>query len=269
MNEVDAHDTTIAGIEVRRTFDPEEVNSILNHESVFPSITLPGLESLDARNILRNRDNVALLFGDDGCILFCYASAATYEIHTNFVRHSRHVGRGRRILDAARLAADYMFLRTDCLMLTTRTPKFNRAARLMLNNLGWNLDFRLDHSGWATDEGAVGASFHSLSYLDWFRRRDFSGDGRLFHELLNREFQRCGVSRRQCPEEHCHDHSVGLAWRMIQCGQPDKALMLYNVWAARSGYTPFVPIRKNPILIDNGDAVIELRDKNLRAILCR
>src|SRR5882724_9813525 len=70
--------------EVVRSFDAADINPILNDPSILPSVTIPGIEVIDAAPIVADPRNV-LLMAEGGGILFIADEPAIYEVHTNFL----------------------------------------------------------------------------------------------------------------------------------------------------------------------------------------
>jgi hypothetical protein len=265
---------------LRRTFDAGEVNPILNHESVFPFITLPGFKSIDASGILAEKDqagnprNVCLM-ADRGCLLFCQVEPGIYEAHTNFIRikHGERKGtEGVYTRDACLAAYRWMFTHTDCMVLQGKIPSFNRALKIFAPLLGWQIEF--ERKGiWPHKSDLVDVHFVSLHYDDWFRKTDdLAETGREFHRRLEEEFVRHGIEHRQHAEELCHDKAVGVCAEMLFNGQIAKGIVLYNRWARFAGYRTIELIVGNQsdvLLLDIGDAVLRLLKDDFKAIICR
>lgn len=259
---------------LRRTYDADEVNPILNHESVFPSITLPGFKSIDATPILEDKRNVVLM-ADRGCILFCQIEPGIYEVHTNFikVKHGERKGtEGVYTRDACLFSYRWMFTHTDCMVLQTKIPAFNRAARIFAPLLGWQVEF--ERKGvWPHKTDLVDVQFASLRYDDWFRKTDdLAETGREFHRRLEDEFERWGIEHKAHPEDESHDKAVGACAEMVFNGQPAKAIVLYNRWARFAGYRPIdliVGNQSDVLLLDIGEAVLQLIPDGFKALICR
>jgi hypothetical protein len=58
---------------------------------------------------------------------------------------------------------------------------------------------------------------------------------------------------------------------MLLGGQPEKAVMLYNLWARFAGYGIIGLISRNPLVIDMGEALIHVRpaEQTFKVIQCR
>lgn len=278
---LDPNPTALRGLTgpdmLRRTFDAAEVNPILNHESVFPFVSLPGFTSLDVAPLLEEKDqfgnfkNVALM-GDRGCILFFQLEPGIYEVHTNFIRLQKSARAPHYIFDACKAAARWMFTRTDAMTLQTRVPAFNRVARLAIPRCGFQLQFERKEI-YPHKNDLVAVTFWALTYERWFQITDeLIETGREFHRRLEREFARHEVSHRVHRDEDIHDRAVGGCCEMIFAGQMLKGVVLYNRWARFAGYRPIELIANNAadvLLLDIGDAVLRLADNDFKAVLCR
>ncbi len=226
---------------------------------------MPGQPAMDAGPLLENANNV-LLACDGGGIIFAMHEPGIYEVHTNFMKAYR----GHYAIAASLAAYRWMFTHTDCMTLLTTVPAFNKAADRFCAIVGATKEFeRKEH--WPTSEGFIPSSFWSLRYDDWLRKTDaLVASGHEFHERLDAEFVRHGVTNRQAhKDEDCHDRNVGAAAEMIYGGQPEKAVILYNRWARFAGYGPIALIARNPLMIDIGDAVLQVLDHSFKAIKCR
>lgn len=249
---------------ITRRFDATEINAILNHPSVFPMVSLPGIERFDLTPLLQDPRNVCLM-ADGGGIIFCWHEPGIYEVHTSFLETHR----GRNALKASLAAYRWMFTHTDCMTLLTRVPSNNPSAENFCKIVGATREFERK-AAWPTNEGRVDISFWSLRYDDWVRKTpSLKKSGHLFHGRLTEEYKRLGRIEEIHPEEDCHDLHVGACAEMIYGGQMDKAVILYNRWARFSCYGLISLIAHNPPMIDIGEAVLQITDKNFKVILCR
>jgi hypothetical protein len=111
--------------------DAQFLNSIVNHPAVYPWVCGPLTTPLDATALVADESNI-LLRTTHGAFLFLREGPGKYEVHTQFLPE----GRGTA-LAAAREAADFMFTRTDCCILTTMVDESNRIARLLTLRSGF------------------------------------------------------------------------------------------------------------------------------------
>lgn len=251
-----------------RTFDPNDVNPILNHPSILPLITVPGVDTIDVTALITDPRNVFLLaphaseIAPCGCIAFCIQEPRLYEVHTNFLPEHR----GRGALRASLAAYRWMFTHTDCMALQTRVPAFNKAAERFCMIVGATREF--DRKAvWPTKEGPVDMSFWSLRYPDWVRKTpSLNASGRTFHQRLEAERIRHGIQEPQHADEDCHDRYVGACVETIYGGQPEKAVALYNRWAAFAGYGAIALIARSPLVIDIGEALLQVGHDDFKVI---
>jgi hypothetical protein len=247
---------------VERTFDVEAVNAILNHPTVLPAITVPGRTGpIDATALIENTHNFFMM-APGGCIAFCQDEPGIYEVHTNFLPEYR----GRIALRASEQAYHWMFMNTDCMILQTRVPAPNVAADMFCRLIGATKQFTRK-SIWPTEKGLVDLDFWQFPYQDWIRRApSVNMSGRRFHEKLESERIRHRLEHPLHPDEECHDRYVGACVEMIYAGQPDKAVVLYNRWASFSGYGKIALIARSPLVVDIGDAVLQVLDNDFRVL---
>lgn len=252
--------------EIRRSFDASEINAIINDPDVFAFVTVPGLDRIDATELVADPRNV-LIMAEGGGVLFLWQEPGIYEVHTNFLKAHR----GLHALGVSLAAYRWMFTHTDCMTLLTRVPAFNKAADRFCAIVGATKEFERK-AVWPTKNGPVDMAFWSLRYDDWIKQTpDLIASGRAFHDRLDAEFARHGVERQNAhADEDCHDLHAGAAAEMIYGGQPEKAVILYNRWARFAGYGLIALIARNPLVVDIGDAILQVLDgQTFKAIKCR
>jgi hypothetical protein len=249
---------------IRRTFDPLEVNAILNDPEVFKWIKLPGIDKIDiSEQILELRNHFLIVRG--GCVVFSQQEPGVYEVHTNFLADYRGSNAIRQSLAAYR----WMFTRTDCMILQTKVPASNRAAEMFCRVVGATRDFERK-AVWPSDDGPVDISYWTLSYEDWIRKTpSLMKSGKEFHERFDQERARFGLTEENHPDEDCHDRYVGACAEMIYGGQPEKAVALYNRWARFAGYGLISVLSRNPLIIDISSAALLIEDRNFTVIKCQ
>lgn len=248
---------------MRRSLDPAEINAIFNDPEVFRWIKLPGLEKIDATDLVFELRNYFLI-ANGGCLAFIYQEPGVYEVHNNFLKEFR----GRNALRESMAAIYWMFTHTDCMTLLTKVPEFNKGAEVMSRAVGGTKDFERKNT-WPTDDGSVDVSYWSLKYEEWVKRTpSLMGVGREFHDSLEVQLARHGVTENH-PDEDCHDLYVGACVETIRGGQPDKAVALYNRWAKFAGYETISLVSRDPIIIDISSAILLLEDKTFRIMKCR
>lgn len=250
---------------IRRSFDAAEINVVLNDPSVFEAIKLPGMSpDIDVSAVLHNPANV-LLMAEGGGIIFAQQEPGIYEVHTSFLEHHR----GRNAIRASQEAYRWMFTHTDCMILQTKVPAFNKAADSFCRLVGAIKDFER-RNVWLTDAGPVDMSYWTLKYEDWIRKTpSLKESGKAFHHRLDEERDRLGFPDDSHPDEDCHDLYVGVCAETIYAGQPEKAVALYNRWAKFSGYGPITLVSRSPLLIDIGTSLLQVQNDNFKIIQCR
>jgi hypothetical protein len=268
-NEIDiglsSESAIIARPIVHREFDPSPINAILNHPEVFPFITLPDTEcAADAAAAISDPRNVFLVV-DGGCMFFEWQEPGLYEIHTNFIPGHR----GKYAYHAIQEMFRWMFVRTDAMMILTRVPDSNAAAKSMARRCRFSFEFRRENI-WPTTNGPVGMDYFALPYEEWAKSCGaFVQSGKFFHERLDHEFERHGRPAHDHPDEEAHDRLVGAAFEMILAGQPEKAVGLYNRWGRFAGYGPIALVSRNPAVVDIGEAVLLMDKPEFKVLKCR
>src|SRR6201996_6180162 len=173
---------------IRRTFDPAEVNAVLNDPEVFRWIKLPGIENVDATELVFELRNYCLI-ANGGVLIFVCQEPGVYEVHNNFLEAHRGLNAVKGTLAALR----WVFTHTDAMIIQTRVPEFNKGAENMARHVGGVKDFERP-AAWPTDNGSCAVSYWSLSYENWLKRTSsLMVLGREFHQKLDAEFDRLGV----------------------------------------------------------------------------
>ena len=254
--------------EPRRSFDAAEINRILNDPGVFPAITKPGIETFDLTEFIRNPANYVLMV-EGGGVIFApdLPGSGLYEVHTNFLPDHR----GNHAVHASLACYRWMFTHTDCMMLQTRVPAFNKAAERFCKFVGASLWFERKDA-WPTADGACDVRFYVLSYMDWANKyaEPLIESGKAFHERFEQECERLGQPNGfRHHDELCHDLHVGACAEMIYGGQPEKAVVVYNRWARFAGYPQIALLQRNPLVLDVGEGVIVVENNSFKVVKCR
>ena len=253
---------------IARSFDPGDINPIVNDPAVHPVVMLPGDGAVDLSGVIADHRNV-LISVAGGAILFLHdAEPGRYEVHTAFLPEFR----GRYAIDASRLAYRAMFTGTDCFTILTRIPVFNRPAALAARHVGFVPLFER-RDAWPRPDGtACALRFYQLTYDDWLRTdaAHLEQSGHAFHVHFEAERARHGITGpRNHPDDVCHDVAAGACIETIYAGQPEKAIMIYNRWARFSGYQQISLIARSPLVIDIGEALLMLGDRSFKVIKFR
>lgn len=234
--------------------------------------------SVDATSVVENIDNV-LLMVDGGGIIFVKQEPGIYDVHTALLKPPRNKkveerlefrGLGAQVAANACLSAyRWMFMHTDCMILQTKAPDFNRAVIVFAPLVGWKFEFERKEV-WPTENGHADMSYFSIRYDDWVRTAPgLIERGRSFHKKLDDEFEQRGIPFENHPEDDVHHRYVGACAEMIYGGQPEKAVILYNRWARFSGYAPISILSLNPLVLNIETASLLIEDQTFTVIKCQ
>lgn len=260
------------GALVTRSFDATAFNAICNDPAVAPWVTLAPGQVIDVAPLLEGNSPHVLLMAEGGGVIAICHDIGIYEIHTAFLKPDRAKlsTAGPHIRNVCLAAYYWLFTHTECWMLLTRIPAHNRAAVIFAPLVGWVKEFERKNI-WPTASGEkVDLTFWSIRYDDWVRKTPgLMQSGKWFHQRLDAEMARHGVTHPRHADEDCHDLHVGAAIEMIFAGQLDKAMILYNRWAKFAGYGPISLVARNPCVIDIGDALLQCANDTFKVIKCR
>lgn len=239
-----SHDPVVAPprerIPVRRSFDPLDIGSILNEP-----------EAEYASSIVSDERNVLLV---PGPFLFVWYEPGIYEIHGNLPSDA---------FEAIR----WMFTHTDCMTIHARIPVFVQTNIDVLSGI-FTKEF--ERKGvWPTNDAPADVTFWSLRYDDWVRKTpELKESGRHFFDHLKAEFERKNATVEFAGEECC-DQYLGACIEGIYGGQIDKAIVLFNRWARFASHGAMALSSRKPIVIDIGNAVLQILDNTFKVILVR
>lgn len=249
---------------IERWFSADRLNAVVNDPSIYPWVCGEHVGHLDLRPVIDDRRNV-LLMGEHGGVLFVLLQPGIYEAHTQVLP----AGRGRWCLDMVNEALAWMFCRTDAVEIMTRCPQGNVAAKALARAIGGCYEFT-NPNGWVFNRKPIPADIFALRIQDWMRTAEFlPAIGHDFHERLDEQYRALGVVSGVHPDDAIHDRYVGAAAAMIMGGQPHKAVIFYNRWAALAGYAPIALLREAPIRVDIRDAVLEVNGGTFEVTECR
>ena len=248
-----------------RSFDAKDINAVLNSAEVFNWVAGPNDTVLDAGPLLEDHRNILLTPGNHmGGLIFVFCEPGIYEVHNNWLS----IARGQYAHCATLAALRWMFTRTEAMMILTRVPAFNRPAAQLAAAVGGVKEFERAKA-YPTKDGPVDVSFWSLRYEDWVRRTPALAEvGKMFHVKLHAEVARLGGSEEHHPDEECHDRAVGAAFEMVYAGQVEKGVWLYNRWARWAGYQQIALVAKEPLLINIGNALLQVVGDTFKVIRC-
>lgn len=241
---------------IRRSFDAQAFNALINHPDVRPGVGGEGV--LDLAPVVMNPAN-HLLMADGGGFLLVNLGGGTYEVHSQFLPEHR-----AGAIQAMREGMEYMFERTDCQRLLTRVPDGNLGAKGIARAGGFRELFRRD------DERCGPTSFQGLGLLEWAMRAPrIDADGARFHDAIEAAKVAQGSVLPVHPVDEAHDRAVGATYRMVRAGNVQKGVDFYNSWALFAGYAPVTLISANPPVIDVVDAVVGWSGSDMEVLLCR
>ena len=117
---------------VRRSFDGEFLNRVVNDPAVLPYVSLGLVETLDMRPFVADERNY-FLANEWGGFLLLNEGDGVYDLHSQFLPQ----GRGIAVLQAAADAQRFMFTETDCMAVKTFCPQGNPAAKALARRGGF------------------------------------------------------------------------------------------------------------------------------------
>lgn len=216
---------------IRRTFDADAANQILNHPEVRPWVADMKEGPIDITGHAKSQTNI-LLLGDDnkGCQLFFKIMEGIYEVHTAILPEAR----GQWAKDFVEATRHYVFTRTDCAEVMTRVPEGHKAAEAIAKHVGMKKEFRREDG--CMFHGKVHAvDVYSSRIQDWVPNAPFLEDrGVWLHEKMAKEAERLGIAQPPHGDDANHNRYVGAALEMVWGGQYQKAAAFYNRWAFTS-----------------------------------
>lgn len=270
MNGHELHRFPKSGGIFRETESATEINRILNDPCVFPDISIPDQKPFDVGPLIGDPRFVFLRV-EGGVVIFSpdnETGSGLYEVHTNFLEDYR----GKYAIEASLQAYRWMFTHTNCVMLQTRVPAFNKAAEGFCRSVGAWLWFERSEV-WPTKQGNVDCKFYAMSIHDWMRKHPgpLIESGKAFHVRLEQEYERHGFAHEPHRDEKAHELAVGACAEMVYGGEPEKAVLLYNLWARVAGYQELRLISKNPLVIDIGESILQVlpAERTFKVIQCR
>lgn len=239
-----------------RTFDPTFLNQVANHAEVRP--WLAGEGEIDLSGAIANPANFALVNGSGGFLLTPNAPGV-YEVHSLFLPEGR--GESVKFMDECQ---EWMFTRTDCIAITSKVPKANRAAKGFAIRGGLSVLFERN------DEALGPCEYVELPMMKWaMNNKSLESFGEHFHDKLEAAKKDSGSELVVHPHDHAHERAVGAAFLMIERGQAVKGVEFYNRWATLAGYAPIRLLSLSPVTVDVVDAVVGFGDHGMEIYLCR
>ena len=226
---------------LERHTDAKRINEIVNHPSILPWVR-GNHDKLDLTNVAKNPKNVCLV-GEHGCVLFIKHQPGVYEFHTSVLPE----GRGQWMIEKSKQCFRWMFTRTDAFELMTQCPDGNIAAKAGARAVGCSMMFRT-RPIWPTDKGLVSVDVWSIILQDWIKQTpELAETGELFHNELQEKYIALGKTDPIHEEDVVHNQYAGVTCEMMEHGQVNKAVSVYNRFAALSGYKS-ISVEWEPII---------------------
>jgi hypothetical protein len=224
---------------------------------------MPDAAAIDASEQVADLNNV-LLIADGGAILFVWQEPGIYEARVGFIDGSD----AGHVLSLAK-ACDYMFLQTDAMQLLFMVPNVNLALERLCSEVGATYEF-FRNQLWPTKDGVYNINFWAFRYDDWLRKSSRMLErGYEFAVRLAQEKIRLGQDEEMPRLETCLYRALGQLSAMIEGGQGEKGIILYNRFARFAGF-PFVAlVARNPLMIDFGDMLVQYKNGDFKGILVR
>lgn len=207
-------------------------------------------DGIDLVPFLADERNIALLAYDSevrGAILFAWMEPGVYEVHTMCKRDARGAKYVRAVRDAIRI----MFTMSDAIELYTRVPRENNAALGLVRLVYGKKQF----------VRADGTPMYALRFWDWLWSPlglPLAERGKWFHNRLEEQFVAQGRGHEQHEDSEDHNRVVGVVSEMILACLIEKGLILYNRWAKLAGYEGCSVVVPVPLVLNIGDALIQI-----------
>ena len=219
--------------------DIEQIEAIVNDHRIIEGITNDdSVRPLRAAPWLENGNFVLV---DDGC---CFIAISLgdyrYAVHTNIL--PEHPGHAKARL--ARAALRYAFVRMPVVEMVTAVPTNNMHVAAFAGWMGFRFRYERPHV-WPKGGHWYGLEFYALGLEEWIEAGHCQKLGATFHHRLEEL-----VGRSEHVPDPMHDCYVGAAVELIQAGQPERAVAVYNHWARCSGYEEVALVSHDPLVID-------------------
>lgn len=247
--------------DVERSYDAVRLNEILNDPIVRRDVADQIEGALDLADAIADTRNI-LLMGAHGCCLFYYVMDCLYEVHTQILSS----GRGEWACDFVQDCAEWMFTHSDALELITRVPVTHLGARALTKSVGATLEFTRNDC--CIFRGAhIPVEIYSLRLQDWMAKATYLAPyGECFHDHLNAEAGRIGISAPPHAEDENHNQYVGACLKMFFGGQIQKAVVFYNRWAVAARHATISLEEVNPPVIKFDIGFLKINGEEIKDI---
>jgi hypothetical protein len=232
---------------VIRTLDPTAFNLIANDPCVRP--WLGGTGPVDLAAVVSDPDNICLLTpNEDGGYILHKLRPGLYEAHSLALESAR----GKPMLTLMRDGFRWLFTATECCEIVTKVPDESPGAARWADLAGFRELYRREGC-FDLNGQIVGVSFRSLDYQSWVLKDSRNRrDGEAFHAQLS------ALKPHLHDDDPVHDAWVGATLEGCRQGNIQKAISLYNWWAALAGYYQPTILSVAPPVLHQGDAVVTL-----------
>lgn len=119
---------------IQRTFNSHLINSILNDPSIFPMVTMDGIDKLDVSILIDDENYFLVVYHEGniiGLLMLIKQGEMKYELHTNMLPN----GRGRVAFEVFKGLKEYISGKVRTL--TTMVPIDNRPADWITKKVGF------------------------------------------------------------------------------------------------------------------------------------
>lgn len=245
---------------VTRTLDGTIFTQVANHETVRP--LMGGSGYLNLMPAVADPNNYSFMVDENGGFIVMPLYEGVYEVHTVY----KNNGSALKMVREMKRCRDYMFTETLAEALLTKVADDNAGAIWLAEQCGFQEVFWRE-AAWSP---LVGLSYRKLDLDRWTNIcSTLEGQGRAFHEILERAKLQAGSEVPVHVDDAVHDRAVGAAVAMIKAGNVIKGVNTYNRWAVFAGYAPVSIISLQPVVVDIMDAVMGLNNGDVEVIQCR
>lgn len=239
-------------MKIERHRDARRLNQIVNDPAVYPMVNGAHEGPIDLSGIVE-RDDVLLLVGEQGALVFTALSLGLWDCHSQCLPE----GRGSWMLEFTQLALQWLFTRTDALELLTRCPEGNVAASALARRVGMRPDFPLPR-GWVRDGKEIPATAYSMTVQDWIRTApELEERGAWVRARLAHEMKR---DRSRELDDPGYERHLGAAFEMIFGGQAEKGCVFFDRFAFLAGHDLLRVVEHDPLTIDVGGALLVINE---------
>jgi len=197
-------------------------NEVANLPSVLPKVSWTG-EVLDLQPLLE--DDLCYIIENDnhGCYVLAQSDVDSYVVHTLF----RPKTPPAVVMETAKVGMWISFVELDAMELTSSACETNPAAYRLMRKNGMTPLFDSP----SKFEKGKKQRYCRLTIDEYIINSDVFGElGEGFHSLVEETTDH--------EDDPIHDKYVGAAISMVRAGNIEKAVRVYNKWAALAAYAP-------------------------------